>query len=167
MTDEFTEERGYEPRELQNPGIIEAFAAGVMAFGHEAVRKRLRKGKTSLYGEMNPNGDQKKAKLSVDDAIEATRVTRNVTWLSMLAEELGYSLIPNDARPDKATVAEESTDDMIKLGSFTQVVNDPKATITQVREASLEARRDIRQTEALKVDEIKARAAQRGKRAGS
>ena len=90
------------------------------------------------------------------------RVTRNVTWLSMLAEELGYSLIPNDARPDKATVAEESTDDMIKLGSFTQIVNDPKVTITQVREASLEARRDIRQTEALKVDEIKARGSLRG-----
>lgn len=154
MTDDFTEERGYEPRELQNPGIIEAFAAGVMAFGHEAVRKKLRKGKTSLYGEMNPYGDQKKAKLSVDDAIEATRITGNVTWLSMLAGELGYTLTPNDTRPDKATVAEESADDMIGLGDFTRVVNDPKATVREVRAASMAVRRNIRETEALKIAEI-------------
>ena len=163
MTDEFTESTGYEPRELQNPGIIEAFAAGVMAHGQEAGRKKLRKSKTSLYGEMNPNGDQKKAKLSVDDAVEATRVTGDVTWLSMVAEELGYSLIPNDATPDRGTVAEECTDDVIELGNFTRIVNDPEATIRQVRQASLDVRRDIRETEALKVKEIKARAALRGK----
>lgn len=165
MTDEFTEERGYEPRELQNPAIIEAFAAGVMAFGHEAVRKKLRKGKTSLYGEMNPNGDQKKAKLSVDDAIEATRVTRNFIWLSMVAEELGHSLIPNDAAPDKATVAEELNDVMKELGILVEVCANPNTTVKELRHACAALRRESREAEALKVKEIKARSALRGRKA--
>ena len=159
--------KAYEPRELQNPGVIEAFAAAVMSLGTEKMAKRLRKAQASLYGEMNPNGDQKKFKLSVDDALEATRVLiaagrpDAVTWLSMLAEDLGYSLIPNDSIPDKGTVAEESTDDVIELGTFTRVVNDPKATIKDVRQASVALRREVRQTEALKVKEISKRDALR------
>ena len=99
MADSFTEEAPYESRELQNPSVIEAFAKGVMSFGYEAVRKFLRKKSNTLYAEMNPYGDQKKAKLSVDDAIEATKITQDATWLAIAASELGFRLTPTRCEP--------------------------------------------------------------------
>ena len=78
MTDEIM---AYEPRKLQNPGVIEAFGAAVMAVGVRRVAGKLRKAESTLYGEMNPDGDQKKFKLGVDDAIEATLIMRGLGHL--------------------------------------------------------------------------------------
>ena len=49
MTDEIM---AYEPRKLQNPGVIEAFGAAVMAVGVRRVAGKLRKAESTLYGEL-------------------------------------------------------------------------------------------------------------------
>lgn len=150
-----------EMRELQNPAVIEAIGAAVRTYGLKEVARRLRKSPGQLYAELSEFGDQRKAKLSVDDALEASRLTGDVTWLAILAGELGYSLVANHAAPDKPTVAEECNDDLMKLAEFTRVATDDQSTIREVQAASLAARRDISQTETLKLSEIRARQAER------
>lgn len=147
--------KAYEPRKLQNRDAVEAIGASVMLYGIKKMATRLRKSESHLYGELNPGGDQRHAKLSFDDAIEILRLTKDPTGFQLALEDVGWHVVPADAVPDKATVAEESTDDVVELGNFTRVVNDPEATIKQVRKASMVLRQEIRQTEALKVKKIK------------
>lgn len=66
--------------------------------------------------------------------------------------------VPSDAAPDKPTVAGELTDDMKKMGTWADVCDRPDdaVTVKEVRRASMDLRRDIRQTETLKIQGIRA-----------
>lgn len=142
-----------EIRELQNPEVIEAMGAAVRAFGIKDVARRLRKNAGSLYAEISEVGDQRRAKLSLDDAIEATRIHGDATWLEMTASRLGFHLVPKHGDADKATVQEELCDDMMDLGRFTEVNSNPASTEKDIRRASKALRQNVRETEELAIEE--------------
>lgn len=141
-----------EVRELQHPDIIEAMGSAVRAFGIKDVALRLRKSAGSLYAEISEVGDQRRAKLSLDDAIEATLIHGNTTWLEMVASRVGCHLVPKHGKADKATVQEELCDDMMDLGNFTEVCNNPASTEKDIRRASKSLRQNVRETEELAIE---------------
>lgn len=87
-------------REIRNKAVIETISEEVRAFGIKRVAPEINKEASSLYGELNPYGDQGKAKLSYDDAIETMRVIGSVESLRIAAESLGYRLEKVQANPD-------------------------------------------------------------------
>lgn len=141
-----------EIRELQHPEVIEAMGSAVRAFGIKDVARRLRKTAGSLYAEISEVGDQRRAKLSLDDAIEATLIHRDATWLEMVASRLGFHLVPKHGNADKPTVQEELCDDMIDLGLFTEVCKNPASTEKDIRRASRSLRQNVRETEELAIE---------------
>lgn len=141
-----------EIRELQHPEVIEAIGSAVRAFGIKDVALRLRKSAGSLYAEISEVGDQRRAKLSLDDAIESTLIHGNTTWLEMVASRVGCHLVPKHGKADKATVQEELCDDMMDLGNFTEICNNPASTEKDIRRASKSLRQNVRETEELAIE---------------
>lgn len=135
----------------KNPQIIEALQEAIHKYSVEEVAIRLEKNPQHFYIEINPYAEQRKAKIGLDDAIEATRIIGCKVWLEMLAAEFGYHLIPIATQPDKGTVAEELTDDLEHLGEFSRTCKDSGSTEKQIRAASQALRQDVRQTEELAV----------------
>ena len=138
----------------KNTNIIQAFQESVLNKGWKDVAKAIGKSATKhFYAEMNPNTDQLKAKIGLDDAIEATTVTKNYVWLEMLVVKFGFHMVPADIAPNRETVADELNDDLEHLSEFCRVCRDPESTEIQIRAASHALRQDIRQTEKLAVQE--------------
>ena len=98
-------------KQIRNTAVMEAMSEAVRKYGIKKIAPELDKEPSSLYGELNPYGDQSKAKLSLDDAIEAMRLTKNYAALELIAAELGMRVCPVDAMPDKEDVRDEMLDD--------------------------------------------------------
>lgn len=150
--------------EIQKPSIIEHVQAAAQRYGIKVLAGELNKAPSTVYSELNPWGDRSKAKLGLEDAIEIMRITEDFSALELMAADLGFRLVVKEARPDKASVAEELCQDTQRMGEWARVCSDPKATETEVRRARQALAREADQTEALKVNEIKARAALRGRK---
>ena len=105
-------------KQIRNTAVIEALSEAVRKYGIKKIAPELDKEPSSLYGELNPYGDQSKAKLSLDDAIEAMRLTKNYAALELIAAELGMRVCPFDSIPDKEDVRDEMLDDTNMLSDF-------------------------------------------------
>ena len=105
-------------KQIRNTAVMEALSEAVRKYGIKKIAPELDKEPSSLYGELNPYGDQSKAKLSLDDAIEAMRLTKNYAALELIAAELGMRVCPFDSIPDKEDVRDEMLDDTNMLSDF-------------------------------------------------
>ena len=105
-------------KQIRNTAVMEALSESVRKYGIKKIAPELDKEPSSLYGELNPYGDQSKAKLSLDDAIEAMRLTKNYAALELIAAELGMRVCPVDSTPDKEDVRDEMLDDTNMLSDF-------------------------------------------------
>lgn len=105
-------------KQIRNTAVMEAMSEAVRKYGIKKIAPELDKEPSSLYGELNPYGDQSKAKLSLDDAIEAMRLTKNYAALELIAAELGMRVCPVDSMPDKEDVRDEMLDDTNMLSDF-------------------------------------------------
>lgn len=140
-----------EQRFPKNVDIIRALQEAIHKYSIEAVAMELNKNLQHFYEELNPHCDQRKAKIGLDDAIEASRIIDCAVWLEMMAVELGFHLTPIHSRPDKNTVPEELSDDLEHLGQFSKVCRAPESSEQEIRAASQALRKEIRQTEELAV----------------
>lgn len=105
-------------KQIRNTAVMEVLSEAVRKYGIKKIAPELDKEPSSLYGELNPYGDQSKAKLSLDDAIEAMRLTKNYAALELIAAELGMRVCPVDSMPDKEDVRDEMLDDTNMLSDF-------------------------------------------------
>ena len=105
-------------KQIRNTAVMEALSEDARAYGITLLAPELDKEPSSLYGELNPYGDQGKAKLSFDDAIEAMRTMHKYTALELAAKSLGLRACPMDAMPDKEDVRDEMLDDCKLLREF-------------------------------------------------
>ena len=105
-------------KQIRNTAVMEALSEDARAYGIKLLAPELDKEPSSLYGELNPYGDQSKAKLSFDDAIEAMRTMHKFTALELAANSLGLRACPMDAMPDKEDVRDEMLDDCKLLREF-------------------------------------------------
>lgn len=144
--------------EIRNRSIIEAIQEAAHGYGLKALAPMLDKRPSTLYAELDPWGDPGKAKLGLDDGLEIMRITGDYTGLELAAAAHGFRLFPMNAAPDKATVAEELADDTQKIGVWARVCMRSDATEAEVHLAAEELRRDVDETEMLKVAEVRRRA---------
>lgn len=109
-------------KQIRNTAVMEALSEDARAYGIKLLAPELDKEPSSLYGELNPYGDQSKAKLSFDDAIEAMRTMHKFTALELAANSLGLRACPMDAMPDKEDVRDEMLDDCKLLREFHEAI---------------------------------------------
>lgn len=109
-------------KQIRNTAVMEALSEDARAYGIKLLAPELDKEPSSLYGELNPYGDQSKAKLSLDDAIEAMRTMHKFTALELAANSLGKRVCPMDAMPDKEDVRDEMLDDCKLLREFHEAI---------------------------------------------
>lgn len=109
-------------KQIRNTAVMEALSEDARAYGIKLLAPELDKEPSSLYGELNPYGDQSKAKLSFDDAIEAMRTMHKYTALELAANSLGLRACPMDAMPDKEDVRDEMLDDCKLLREFHEAI---------------------------------------------
>ena len=109
-------------KQIRNAAVMEALSEDARAYGIKLLAPELDKEPSSLYGELNPYGDQSKAKLSFDDAIEAMRTMHKYTALELAANSLGLRACPMDAMPDKEDVRDEMLDDCKLLREFHEAI---------------------------------------------
>lgn len=113
-------------KQIRNTAVMEALSEDARAYGIKLLAPELDKEPSSLYGELNPYGDQSKAKLSFDDAIEAMRTMHKFTALELAANSLGLRACPMDAMPDKEDVRDEMLDDCKLLREFHEAMRTGK-----------------------------------------
>ena len=142
---------------IQIPTVIEAFQKAAQKFGIRELAEALDKAPSTVYSELNPWADRHSSKLGLEDAATIAQLTDDVTGFVLLLDSLGYALVPKNAVPYKATVAEELADDMIDGGEFARVCMDPEATDRAVTLAADALVQNIRETEAIKKTEISTR----------
>ena len=109
-------------KQIRNTAVMEALSEDARAYGIKLLAPELDKEPSSLYGELNPYGDQGKSKLSFDDAIEAMRTMHKFTALELAANSLGLRACPMDAMPDKEDVRDEMLDDCKLLREFHEAI---------------------------------------------
>lgn len=109
-------------KQIRNTAVMEALSEDARAYGIKLLAPELDKEPSSLYGELNPYGDQSKAKLSFDDAIEAMRTMHKFTALELAANTLGLRACPMDVMPDKEDVRDEMLDDCKLLREFHEAI---------------------------------------------
>ena len=90
-------------KQIRNTAVMEVLSEDARAYGIKRLAPELDKEPSSLYGELNPYGDQGKAKMSFDDAIEAMRIMR---------------------RYDKEDVRDEMLDDCKLLREFHEAMRN-------------------------------------------
>lgn len=146
-------------RKIRNEDILEALQRAAQAYGIKSLAPMLDKQPSTLYGELNPWGEPGKAKLGLLDAFEIMRITGDFTALELLAADSGFRLVCKSPDPDRETVAEEICQDTEKLGEWANVCGNPTSTEAQVRKARQNLAREVDQTEALKLKEIRERKA--------
>lgn len=136
---------------VQNPSVIEAVQQAAQAYGIRRVAAALDKAPSTIYSELNPWGDRQKAKLGLEDAAAIAELTGDVTAFALIANSLGYHLVPKTAMPDKETVAEELVQDMQELGHWADVCADLKASRAEVERAAAALVNEIGETKELKL----------------
>ena len=109
-------------KQIRNAAVMEALSEDARAYGIKLLAPELDKEPSSLYGDLNPYGDQSNAKLSFDDAIEAMRTMHKYTALELAANSLGLRACPMDAMPDKEDVRDEMLDDCKLLREFHEAI---------------------------------------------
>lgn len=140
-------------REVKNSAVIEALSDAVRAYGVKRIAAEFGRTPASIYGELNPYGDQTKAKVSFDDAIEMIRLTGDTMPLKLAAASLGLTVSEKVVVPDKETVCEEIADDMEIYADFVRVCRDLSTSQADVRKVRDAVRREIDQTEKLAIKE--------------
>ena len=136
---------------LQNPSVIEAVQQAAQAYGIRRVAAALDKAPSTIYSELNPWGDRQKAKLGLEDAAAIAELTGDVTAFALIANSLGYHLVPKTSAPDKETVAEELVDDLQGLGRWADVCTDPTASKAEVEREAAALVDEIIETKELKL----------------
>lgn len=111
-------------KQIRNTAVMESLSESARAYGIKRLAPELDKEPSSLYGELNPYGDQGKAKLSFDDAIEIMRITCRYAALELAANELSLRVCPADAIPDKEDVRDEMLDDCKLLRDFHEAMRN-------------------------------------------
>lgn len=111
-------------KQIRNTAVMEVLSEDARAYGIKKLAPELDKEPSSLYGELNPYGDQGKAKMSFDDAIEAMRIMRRYGALELAANTLGLRAFPADAMPDKEDVRDEMLDDCKLLREFHEAMRN-------------------------------------------
>lgn len=144
-------------RQIRNTSVMEVLSEEARAFGIKRLAPELDKEPSTLYAELNPYGDQSKAKLSFDDAVEIMRLIRSVTALELASSSLGFRLVRVDAVPDKPTVAEELADDTQNLGVWANICMDACATEKEVELAAAALHKNVEETKAIKLADIAAK----------
>lgn len=133
---------------VRNTAIIEALSEDVRGYGIKLVAPEIDKEVSSLYGELNPYGEQQKGKLGLDDAIEIMRIV-GVRALILMANELGYDLTSKIASPDGDCIKGESLQAYHATNEFLQKANDPTTTPQQLALLRNTARKELDDVEAL------------------
>ena len=72
---------------------------------------------------------------------------------ALIANSLGYHLVPKTSAPDKETVAEELADDVQGLGRWADVCTDPTASKAEVEREAAALVDEIIETKELKLRE--------------
>lgn len=137
-------------RQIRNTAVMEALSEKVRAFGIKAAAPEVDKEPSSLYAELNPYGDQSKAKLSLDDSIELMRLVKDVSALELAAASLGYRLCPMHADPDKETVAEEIADIAEAFGKMSAACMNAATSQQTVHLLAAEVHQQVDEAEAAK-----------------
>ena len=104
--------------------VIEAVQTAVKKYpgGVHAMAAEMDMAPSSLGNVLNPYADRASVKLGLEQAAFIMRRTGDVSALQLLAAELGYTLLPMHAEPDKA-VKGEQLDDVQRLAEFQRALN--------------------------------------------
>lgn len=144
---------------IRNEDILEALQKAAQTYGIKKLAPMLDKQPSTLYGELNPWGEAGKAKLGLMDAFEIMRITGDFTALELLVADSGFRLASKNPEPDKKTVPEELCQDGEAVGDWMTVCTNPASTEAEVRKARQRIAKEVDETEALKLAEIRRRKA--------
>ena len=112
------------------------------AFGTNDLGKP-NKAHWTLYREINP--EDREAKLGVIDAVSLMRATGDHRPLNIIADLLGYDLVPRTATPDKGTLHAEMLDDYPSICAMHSAIEEEQP-VEVVLNISAKAHDELRQT---------------------
>ena len=136
--------------------IIEALQKAAFSYGAKAVSAELGFSAQYLGRICNPDPDpDEKRAMHLEHAMRIMEITGDTATLTLLASSLGFRLVPDAVAPNLPTVQAENCEDVQALGVFSRVVNDPMSTEADVRSSEYELHREISETAALKILEIR------------
>lgn len=103
--------------------VIEAVQTAVKKYpgGVRAMAAEMDMAPSSLGNVLNPYADRASVKLGLEQAAFVMRRTGDVSALQLLAAELGYTLLPMHAEPDK-DVDGEQLDDVERLAELQKAI---------------------------------------------
>ena len=103
--------------------VIEAVQTAVKKYpgGVRAMAAEMDMAPSSLGNVLNPYADRASVKLGLEQAAFVMRRTGDVSALQLLAVELGYTLLPMHAEPDK-DVDGEQLDDVERLAELQKAI---------------------------------------------
>lgn len=133
--------------DLQRPKLIEALQRAAQKKGMKDVAGELDLSPSTLYAMLNPYGDRSVSKMGIENALAIMEYTGDKTALSIMAGELGCSLVER-RNPDRDTVAEESVDDFEAVSRLASALQE-HASAAEVHRLAMEAHSELEQTVAL------------------
>lgn len=145
--------------EITDVDVIMAIQDDARKYGIDKLAFKLDKKPSTLYAELNPWGEPGKAKLGLLDAFKIMHEAGAYTGLSLLASKAGFRIIKKNPTPDRKTVAEEICQDAVAFGTWSNICDNPDATEAEVRIARQQIAKELDETEALKLEQIRQRKA--------
>lgn len=130
--------------DLQRPAVIAALQTAAQRKGIKDVAAEMDMAPSSLYAALNPYGDRSVSKCGLELALAIMVYTGDRTALSVMAGELGCSLVER-REPDKATVAEESLEDFSAVTRLAMAMQG-KASPAEIHRLAMDAHSEIEQT---------------------
>lgn len=129
---------------LLRPEVIAALQAAAQKRGMKDVAAEMDLAPSSLYAALNPYGDRSISKCGLELAMAIMEYTGDRTALSVMAGELGCSLVER-REPDKGSVAEESLEDFSAVTRLAEAMQG-KASPAEIHRLAMEAHSEIEQT---------------------
>ena len=129
---------------LLRPEVIAALQTAAQKRGMKDVAAEMDLAPSSLYAALNPYGDRSVSKCGLELAMAIMEYTGDRTALSVMAGELGCSLVER-REPDKPTVAQESLQDFAAINRLAQAL-EHEASEAEVYRLLTEAQSELGQT---------------------
>ncbi len=136
--------------DLQKPQVIAALQEAAQRRGMKELAAEMDMAPSSLYAVLNPYVDRSSSKMGLELAMAIMDYTGDRTALSIIAGELGCSLVEH-REPDKPTVAEESLQDFAAVSKLAIAMQE-RAGAAEVHRLAMEAHSEIEQTVKLYLD---------------
>ena len=130
--------------DLQKPDVIAALQAAAQKKGMKDVASEMDMSPSSLYAACNPYGDRSISKMGIELAIALMKYTGDKTALSIMAGELGCSVIER-RDPDKQTVAEESVEDFAAVSALAKAMQEHRNAAV-IHRLAMDAHSELEQT---------------------